>query len=56
MSIKSWDVAPGLANAQLTGHVKIANDPPPGLTRRGKCSAVAGGGGEGWAQLELADV
>ena len=34
MSIKSWEVAPGLANAQLPGHVKIANDPTPGLTRQ----------------------
>jgi len=49
-------VAPGLANAQLPGHVKIANDPASGLTRRKKCSAVAGGGGRGWAKLELADT
>ena len=34
MSIKSWEVAPGLANVQRTGHVKIANDPTPGLTRQ----------------------
>ena len=39
---------------------KICKCPSPGLTKAGKCSAVAWGGGGGgggvWAQLELTDA
>ena len=43
----------GLANAQPTGSAKFANAPPPGTYKAGKCQAVAWGGGEDWAQVEL---
>ncbi|CAH3183837.1 unnamed protein product, partial [Porites lobata] len=50
------DGSSGLANARPPGRAKFANAPPPGL-RAGKCPAVArGGGGGGWARLELTDA
>ena len=42
----------GLANARSPGGARFANAPSPRLTRR----AVTGGGGGGWAQLELTDA
>ena len=54
---KSSGIARGLANARPPGSAKLANAPSPGLTRPGKCPAVAwGGGGGGWAQVELTDA
>ena len=43
----------GLANARPLGSAKFANAPPLGLTRR---AVARGGGGGGWAQLELTDA
>ena len=35
---------------------KSEDAPPPGTDKAGKCPAVARGGGEGWAQVELTDA
>ena len=48
MHVKSLEMAPGLANARSPGSTKFANAPLPGLG--------GGGGGVGWAQLELTDA
>jgi len=45
--IKSFGIAPGLANARPTGRAKFANAPPPGLKRRENASQEPGGGGGG---------
>ena len=59
MRVQSSGMAPGLANARPLGSAKFANAqcPTPGTDQEGKCPAVArGGGGRGWAQLELTDA
>ena len=54
MHIKSFGVAPRMANARPSGGAKFANAPPPGLTRRTNThSGRGGGGGEGADGIEL---
>ena len=48
--------ARGYANAQPPGRDKIANAPPPGLTTKQMPHGCPGGGGVGWAPLELTDA
>ena len=49
-------VGPGVGKCPAPGQRKICKCPTPGTDKAGKCSAVArGGGGRGWAQLELTD-
>ena len=56
MRVKSSGMAPGLANARSPGSAKFVNAPPPGLTRRANARSSPGGGGGGWAQVELTDA
>ena len=56
MPVKSPGVPPGLANARPPGHAKLAKVPPPGLTRLANAPQLPGGGGGGWAQVELTDA
>ena len=43
--VKSWLVAPGLANARSPDSAKFVNTPPPGTDKAGKCPTVVWGGG-----------
>ena len=56
MCVKSPGLPPGLANAQPPGCAKLAKAPPPGLTRLANALQLPGGGGGGWAQVELTDA
>ena len=56
MRVKSPGVPPGLANARPPGRAKLAKAPPPGLTRLANAPRLPGGGGGGWAQVELTDA
>ena len=56
MCVKSSGLARGLANARLPGSATFANASPPGLTRRANAPQLPGGGGGGWAQVELTDA
>ena len=49
----AWGLPRGMLMPSPRGHYKIVNAQPPGLS---KCPAVARGGGEGWAPLELIDA
>ena len=53
-------MARGLADAQPPCSAKFANAPPPGLTRQANAPQLSGwgvgGGGGGWAQVELTDA
>ena len=53
---KFFGVVPGWANARPPGRAKLANAPPPGLTRRAMPRSFPGVGGGGRAQLELTDA
>ena len=59
MRVKSSGLARGLANARPPGSATFANAPPPGLTRWANALQLPGGwggGGRGWAQVELTDA
>ena len=56
MRVKTPVVPPGLANARPPGRVKLAKAPPSGLTRLANAPRLPGGGGLGWAQVELTDA